>query len=823
MSGVASEVEHAVRGLVRRPGFAATALLTLSLGIGANTAIISAARGIVFRPLPYPQDDRLVHVWAYWPGGAGNISFPDGVAIAERSRTLEATATYQSYGTVALTGRTPAEDLHTSFVTPSYFEILGGAASMGRVFTSDDDAEGSSAAVAVLSHGAWIRRFGGDAGVVGSVIRLNGLAFEVVGIMPSSFADLGAVEGPIPDVFLPTAAAARLMGQPPRTDSLRLYWGLGRLKPGVGLKAAQEDLDSIARRMEQERPETHRGYGLRVQSLSDRIRGGFTRPAFVLMAGSAFILLIGVANVTNLLLLRLADRKREMSLRAALGASSLRLFRLVFIEACVLAAFGGALGTAAGLAISNAMSAWVFTNVSALLDVSMDPMALLAALLCSTAAILMIAAVPAHHARRADVAAGLSSGARSNLDGGGGMTRKVLMAAEVGFALVLLAAAGLMARSFNALTHTPLGFDTSRLLTFRMDLVGPRYRDPVARVNLADAFLERARAIRGVEAATAWGPSMLGNATWVVNVAPAGRLNDRPDAFTMLFRHSVSPGGLDALGIERVAGRDFTAADAADAPLVGIVSESVAKQLWPGQDAVGRQLVRSAPGLPPITVIGVARDARHRQRYSLQDVADAGLIGGLGPQRDIYLPYAQRSNNGVTFAIRLAAAGPPPVESLQSAVAGLDPDLPLSDIRFLDDRIADQERVPRALAGLLLGAALLAALLAATGIYGVVSQAVAQRTREIGLRSALGARRGHILRLVVRQGLRPLSVGGLAGLAASIGLGRWLEALLFGVPWTDPSTFAFATLSLLLVASLAMILPARRALAVDPGVALRAE
>ena len=226
---------------------------------------------------------------------------------------------------------------------------------------------------------------------------------------------------------------------------------------------------------------------------------------------------------------------------------------------------------------------------------------------------------------------------------------------------------------------------------------------------------------------------------------------------------------------------------------------------------------------PPITVIGVARDARHRQRYSLQDVADAGLIGGLGPQRDIYLPYAQRSNNGVTFAIRLAAAGPPPVESLQSAVAGLDPDLPLSDIRFLDDRIADQERVPRALAGLLLGAALLAALLAATGIYGVVSQAVAQRTREIGLRSALGARRGHILRLVVRQGLRPLSVGGLAGLAASIGLGRWLEALLFGVPWTDPSTFAFATLSLLLVASLAMILPARRALAVDPGVALRAE
>jgi hypothetical protein len=243
-----------------------------------------------------------------------------------------------------------------------------------------------------------------------------------------------------------------------------------------------------------------------------------------------------------------------------------------------------------------------------------------------------------------------------------------------------------MARSFHRLTTTPLGFKTERLLTFRMDLTGPRYQEPATRVQLVDAFLERARAVPGVESATVWGPSMLGNATWVVNVAPSGRPIDRPDAFTMLFRHSVNPGGLDALGIARIKGRDFDATDAADRPLVGIVSESAAERLWPGQDAVGKQLVRSTPGLPPITVIGVARDVRHRQRYSLQDIAEAGIIGGLGPQRDIYLPYSQRSNNGITFAVRLSGPQEGAVEALRAAVAPLDPDLPLSDARFLDDR-----------------------------------------------------------------------------------------------------------------------------------------
>jgi putative ABC transport system permease protein len=813
----------AFRGLLRHRGFAVTAALTLALGVGANTAIISAVRGIAFKPLPYPDGDRLVHIWAFWPGGAGNMSFPDGVAIAERSRVIEASATYQSYGTAALTGRNPPEELHTSFVTPSYFDLLGGRAALGRVFRAAEDAEGYDPAVVVLSHGAWMRTFGGDPAVIGRRIGLNGLSFEVVGVLPENFADLGAVEGPAPDVFLPTAAAAKVMGQPPRTDALRLYWGLARLKAGATIEMAKQELTLIAGQLEKERPSTHRGYGLQVQSLSERIRGGFVLPSFILMAGSFFVLLIGAANVTNLLLLRFAERKREMALRSALGASSVRLVRMVFVEAAVLASVGVTLGALLGAVLSRAAAAWVRANVSTLLDVSLDPVALGASSAFAAAAVLLIGLVPAFHARRSDIVASLNAAGRSGMEGGSSFTRKALMASEVGFALVLLFGAGLMVRSFDALTNTPLGFRTENLLTFRMDLAGPKYQDPASRAAAAERFVESVRATPGVESATVWGPSMLGKATWVMNVAPEGKPTDRPDAFTMLFRHSVSPGGLSSLGIERLAGRDFESTDTPSAPLVAIVSESAARQLWPGQDAVGKALVRSTPNLPLVTVIGVVKDARHRERYSLQDVADAGLIGGIGPQRDIYFPYAQRPNNGVTFAARLRNPSQDLRRSLQRAAAAIDPDLPISDVRFLDERIAEQERVPRAIAGLLSAAALLAALLAATGIYAVVAQAVGQRSREIGLRAALGAGRADILGLVVRQGLFPVSLGAAVGVAVSLFFGRWVGAMLFGISSADPSTFVAVALSLLLVAGAAIIFPARRALAVDPSVALRAE
>lgn len=813
----------ALRSLNRRRSLAFLVAATLALGIGANTAIFSVVRGVVFRPLPYPESDRLVHIWAFWPGGAGNISFPDIVAIAERSHTVEVSAVYQAYGAVALTGRTPSRSVEASFVTPAYFEILGARAALGRLFNRAEDAEGSEAAVAVLSESAWVREFGADPNVVGRRIELNRLPFEIVGVLPASFPDIGAVEGAPREIFLPTATVSRLMGQPPRTDALRLYWGLARLKPEVNIAAAREDLASIARGLEQERPNTHRGYGLRVESLSDRIRGAFRAPTLALLGGALFILLTGAANVTNLLLLRFSDRRRELSLRAALGASSTRLFRQVFAEALTLSGLGCALGTLLGISLTRLMSAWSKAHVSPLVDVSFDPAALAGSIVVSLITAAAIALVSARAALRVDLKPGLAEGGRGSLGAEGGWARPTLMAAEVTFAIFLLTGAGLMVRSFNRLTTTPLGLNTERLLTFRTDLTGPRYQEGAARARFVEGFLERTRTIPGVESATVLGPSMLGRATWVVNVAPEGRPTDRPDAFTMLFRHSVSPGGLPGLGIEQLSGRDFASSDTADAPLVGIISESVAKQLWPGQDALGRRLVRSTPGLPPITVIGVARDVRHRERYSFQDAGE-GFIGGLGPQRDIYFPYAQRPNTGVTFAVRVQdAAFRGLAEQLQEAARSLDPDLPLSDLRFLADRIADQERQPRALALLLLASALIAGLLAATGIYGVISHAVGRRTREIGLRVALGARSRDIARLVASQGARPVAVGSLVGLALSLAAGRFAGSLLFGVTPQDPATLLGVALVVGLLAGAAALVPTRRALAVDPTVALRAE
>ncbi len=783
-----SELRAALRGLARHRGSAATAIVTLALGIGSNTAILSAVRGVVFRALPYPESDRLIHVSASWPKGLGNISFPDHAAISERVRSIEKTATYVSRGSVALTGRSMPVNLNPGFVTPEYFDLLGGRAVKGRLFAEADDADASGTAVAVLREGVWEREFGRDARVIGSTIQVNGAPHLVVGVLSRDFRDLGLVEGQAPDIYFPTLLLPSLMGQPPRTEVFRLFWEVARLKPGVTLDAAQAELSGLARQLETERPGTHKGFGLRARTLSNRVRGSFTMPALLLLAGSLFILLIGGANVASLLLVRMTERQSEMALRTSLGASGRDLFIQLFVETVTLCGAGGALGLALGYGLSRLLSVWVASNASSLLDVGLDAQSFAAAIGLAVLAAAGVASFPSRAARDTDLRAGLARGGRTDVAGAGDLTRHVFIATELAFAILLLVGAGLMLRSFERLTTTPLGFDTSRLLTFRMDLAGARYQAGGARSQLVSSFIERATGAPGIESATIWGPSMLGNATWVINVTPEGRPVDRPDAFTPVFRHAINPGGLGNLGIQIVVGRDVEMTDTADRPLVAIVSESAALEMWPNGDALGKQLVRATAGQPKMTVIGIARDARHRQRYSLQDIADSGLIAGLRPQRDIYQPYAQRPNNAVTFGIRVRSGTSGAATSLQAIAASLDPNLALSDMRYLDDRIAAQEQIPKALAGLLVASALLAALLAAVGIYGVVSNSVGRRIREIGLRVALGADRVRILRLVLGRGLAPVAAGALAGIAI-----------------------------------LATIVPARRALSVDPSVALRAE
>jgi len=821
METLVRDLRCAARSLVREPGWSAVALLTLTLGIGANTAVFSAVSAVFLQPLPYPDPDRLVHVYASWPGGWGNFSYPDYVAMRDANHSFEAIAPYEPWGSVTLaTGEAP-EVLDPSFVTPSYFELLGARALHGRLFRPEED-QPPGRPVAVIGHGLFTRRFGADPAVVGRGLELNGASFTVVGVLAPGFRDLGAVEGPMPEIWLPTTAAPGLLGQPRLDETYRIYWGVARLKPGVTLAQARDDVAATASRMERERPQTHRGYRLELQPLAARLRGAFGRPALLLLAGAALILLIACANVTNLLLARMAERRRELALRTALGASGGRLFGQLLAECGLLAAAGGGLGVLVAGGLTLGLSAFVRSQVSPFLDVTLDGRVLALSIGLILLATLLCGLAPAREAARAELCSGLGAGGRA-ASPRQHATSRALVVAEVAFALVLLAGAGLMLRSVQRLTETPLGFPTADLLTFRMDLSGPRYAAVDARARFAEAFRERADALPGVVSTTLWGPSMLSRATWVMSVLPIERPAPGPEAFTMVFFHTTNPGGLASLGIPLQRGRDLAPSDAAEKPLVAIVSESLARELWPGEDPVGRQLRRSNPSLPAITVIGVAADVRHRQRYHLGDIAEGLAPSGLGPQRDVYVPYAQRPASSLSLAVRVRPGAAAVTHGLRAAAASLDPDLALGDVRFLDERLREQEAAPASLAGLLAAYAALALLLAALGVAGVLAHSVGQRTREIGVRMALGARPADVRRMVLVQGLRLTGIGLAAGLAGALATTRLMSRLLFDVAPGDPLTLSGVALLLLAVAAAAILVPARRATGVDPLVALRAD
>ena len=816
------DLRAGARALRRHPLLTLTVAATLALGIGASTAVLSGVRAVHSRPLPYPHPERLVHIWATWKGGAGNFCYPDYKAMREETRAFDAIAAYESWGNVALTDGDVPIALTPNFATPSYLEMLGARATAGRLFLASDDVTSGAHAVVLLGERFWRRQFGGDRSVVDRVVHLNGLSFTVVGVVADGFTDLAALEGPMPDVWLPTTMAESVLGQPPLTDTYRIYWGLARLREGASLAEAQADLTRVAQRMAAARPASHRGYELKVQPLTARLRGALAQPTMLLGAGALLILIMGCANAANLLLARTADRRRELAVRRALGASETMLLRQLLVEALCLAGLGGILGVACAIAATSALRTWLIENVSPFVDLRVDgPTLAGAAALCFGTAVAFGLA-PALAARGRSLGAGAAAGARGSEDGRT-RGRRALVAAQVGLSVVLLVCAGLMVRSLHALTTVGLGFRTQDLVTLRLDLGARRYAAPDARTRFTAALLEKAQAEPDIETTTLWGPSLLGHATWVLTVVPAERTVESPGAYTMAFRHSVNPGGLANLGIPLRAGRDFGPQDVAGTPLVAIVSESFARELWPAGDAVGKQMKRQDPSLPPITIVGIAGDARHRQRYSLGDIAEGFGPGGLGPQRDVYLPYAQRPNPSLTLAVRARTDTARATQALRRVVASLDKDLPLTDVRTLDDRLAAQDVAPTALTGLLGAYAAVALLLTSLGLYGVLAHSVVQRTREIGIRMALGAQRGAILRLVFREGLGMTLAGAAAGLLGALAGTRLMRSLLFGVTPSDPWTMATVIAILVGVAVLAMLSPVRRATRVDPVVALRTE
>jgi putative ABC transport system permease protein len=827
MNALGNELSFAARLLTKSPRFTIVVVLTLAIGIGSNTIIFSAAHSIFLRPMPYPDAGRLVYVSQAYPGfpeGGGQFSYPTYRDILQQNNSLDALAAYQITGPLALTSNSEPVRVAVTYCTPDYFTLLGVRTVLGRVFHEGEDRVGSADPVVVLSYAFWQRQFSGARDIVGRTIHLNERPFTVIGVTAAEFRDsLYEQEfGQEGNAWIPLGMAYMMTGYANPTDRFGgILWGIGHLKPGLSAADAHADLASLAKRLEKTYPDTFRGFGLVARPLKDQLLGMFYSPAWILTAASGFLLLIGCANVGNLLLARLLSRQRELAVRAALGASPARLACHLLVENALLLLLASALGILLASWGIGGLRAWAAMHLPTVIHFEAGRAAILASIAISLLTGFLFGVGPALLGSRVDLREALSQSGRQGQSLARRKSQKVLVVAEVALALILLAAAGLMLESFHKLASMDLGYKTANLLTLRLDLRSARYTEPPARARFARTLVETLQPIPGVESVLLWGPSMFGRATWVYIAFPEGSSPDDPDSRLMMGRHSVNPGALKNLGIPLLRGREITWQDTLDMPFVAVISESVAKKLWPGQDALGRRM-RSANGsFPWVTVVGIARDAHHAQRMDLNDAAAGIRPYGLGPQYDVYFPYTQRPNQGLTLAVRTSADVASVSKALRAAVLSLDPTLPVYDLALLDERLAAQVAPVRTMAVLSGAYAFLALFLAGFGLFAVLAHDVSQRTHEIGIRMALGAPPQGILSLILREGLLLTSIGLAAGFGGALFVTRTMNALLFGVSPTEPIVFAIVAILLLTVATFACWIPARRAMRFDPMEVLR--
>ena len=813
------DVRYAVRQFAASPTLAIVATLTLALGVGANTAIFSVVNGLLLRPLPYAEPHRLLFVDGVLSRPDGEvrfqISYPDIEAIRARATTIAAITPWNTAWGLALEGTDGARRLQSNFVGREYFSILGARPLMGRAFTHDDHAIGGAPSLVVmLSEGTWRQEFGGDPAIIGRSIRLQNRTFTVVGVMPAGFADVAAVQGSRVDVWAPIERAPELFGSINLADrGGRLMWAVARLAPGASVDSANAELRTLGEQIAAAFPSTNANFTLRSASLASQYFADARRPLWLLLGGSIFVLLIGCANVANLLLVRASSREREFAVRQAVGASMGRLVRQLLAESLVLAAAGAAAGLMLALWLTPLLVRLSKVDVPAFAHIGLDrtvlAMTLLTALVCG----LLFGLAPIWRARRTSVRDTIGSARVARVS----RAAQWLAGAELTTAFLLAAAALMMLQSFSALSRTDLLFRTDRLLTVRLELPPDRYGSPALRARAGAALLERMSAVPGVEHATIWGPGMFGRSTWVAFLAPTDRVTP-DDERLMVWRHSTNPGALSDLGIEIARGRDFAPTDTLESPRVAIVSETTAARLWPGQDAVGRQIRSGAQTTPPFTIVGVAADARHRGRFRFSLGAAA-----YEPQLDIYVPYAQLPNSLVVFGIRTTGEPLRLINAVRAAIAAVDPTLPTYDIDTLDNRMRAEES-PLAFAALLINIyGGLALLLAGVGVYGVLSASVAGRAREIGIRAALGANPRRLLGHVIREGLVIATIAIGVGGTAAWALSRSFSSLLFGVNGGNEPVLAAAAVILVALSVVASLVPARRAARVDPIAALRNE
>ena len=796
------DIRYGFRLLRKSPGFAAVAILTLGLGIGANTAIFSTVDALLIRALPYAEPDRIVMVWedAHEAGFPRNTPAPGSFTDWTRlNRSFVAIAATRGV-TANLTGSGVPEQVIGRAVTPQFFTVLGVNPIAGRTFTEAEDR--SNVQVAVISYGLWQRRFGGQLAAIGSPILMNGNRFEVIGVMPRHFVFRSRdVDYWIPMAFSPAAAAVRT------SHFLNV---VGRLAPGVGLEAARDDMRRVDDVQRQENPEPGRHVTSVLVPIAEELLGDTRLQLLVLMAAAAAVLLIACANLASLLLSRAAGRRGELAVRAALGATRGRLVRQMVIEATMFSLLGGVLGLVLapiGVSVMAQLTPRGFPpQTTSVLDLRL----LAFAVAVSLATGVVFGLVPALQAARASLRDAIQQGARASVGGRARLTRDALVVLQVAAALVLLTGAGLMLRTMANLRALELGFRPDHLLTMRTTLPQPKYREPAQRLSFYDRVIADVRALPGVEGAAY--ASVLpflspGNTLWF---AVDGVTPSPDDPQDTLFRVGTSD-YLKTLGVQLVEGRLLDEREGVDAPRAVVVNDTLARKYWPRSSALGgRMRLGDAQG-PWYTIVGVVKDVRERGHT-------------LAQKPLVYITNAQRLSSSPEYLVVRAAGSPADlVEAIRRVIARVDPDQSISAVRTMDE-IVDLDVADRHQQMILLGAfAGLALLLASIGLYGVLSYAVAQRSREIGLRIALGATAGSVMRVVVVRGLV------LTGIGLSIGLGlawagtRALQNVLYGVTAGDPSTYVAVVGLLATIALLASYLPARRASRMDPISVLRAD
>ncbi len=805
MSTWLQDARQAARVLAKSPGFAAVALATLAIGIGANAAIFSVVDAVLIRPLPYADAARLVVVGDRGPDGmADNVGYKTFEDLRDRSTTIESMAAVRSWNPTLLAGGR-AERIPAMRVTWRYFSTLGVPPALGRDFRPEDDRpEGRR--VLLLSDALWRRRFGADPSVVGRNVRLNDGDFRVVGVLPPSYQGFYSKDA---QAFAPVGYRSDM---PYACRSCQHLKAVGRLARGVTLERASADLDRIRRELAAAYPMDYPKGAMAVVPLAREITGDARAPVAVLFGAVGFVLLIACANVANLLLTRSLGRSRELAVRAALGASRGRLVRQLLTESLVLCGAGGILGAGVAVFLHDALVRLAPPGLLRLDQSRIDGRVLAFVVLASGAATVLAGLLPALRASAVGIGRALVSATRASAGASSSRARRVLAAVELSLAVVLLSGAALMVRSVSRLLDAPVGFDASGVLTLGFSLDGPAYEKGPAVLAFQDRLLERVRAVPGVEAAGLAGQVPLGGNGDASGFHIAGRSAPNPADDPSAERYAVTPDYLRAMGIPILRGRGITERDRTDSEPVLLVSRSAALAFWGGADPIGSRVRVGDPDNGPWrTVVGVVGDVRH--------------LDAASPSRpQMYLPQAQNTDSFLVLVTRAPRASPGSIaDAVRASVRELDTTVPIYDVATTRE-LVDRSAAPRRFVMTLLAAfATAALLLAALGIYGVVSHAVGQRKREIGIRVALGATPRDIRRLVLSSGTAVIGAGLGVGLIAALAVARLMRSLLYEVSPRDPGALALAASTLAAVAFAAHWLPARRAARVAPVEALREE